>query len=127
MGALVPFDFRGISSSGSSNLRLLPIKTWHITTFEIHGLVYEAGIQPPTPQLHTGGEQDTQHHVRTDASPTPRWLWLIAQAKRHKSKPSSPFPSKLIPAEVPCHTYMEMGEGCGSGLSLYFCRKPMGR
>lgn len=28
-GLLVPFGFRGVSSSGSSSPRLLPIKTWH--------------------------------------------------------------------------------------------------
>lgn len=52
-GVLVPFDFRGISSSGSSNPRLLPIKTWHSATAEIHGLSYEAGIPVPAPLLQT--------------------------------------------------------------------------
>lgn len=58
-GVLVPFDFTGVSSSGSSNLRLLPIKTWHSATVAIHGLFYEAGIpvRVPPSLSHTGGSR----------------------------------------------------------------------
>lgn len=56
-GVLVPFDFTGVSSSGSSNPRLLPIKTWHSATAGVHGLFYEAGIPVPVPPLHTGGSR----------------------------------------------------------------------
>lgn len=55
----MPFDFRGVSSSGSSNPRRLPIKTWHSATIEIHGLFYEAA---PAPPLHMGGNR-TQHRL----------------------------------------------------------------
>lgn len=51
-GVLVSFAFRGVSGSGSSNPRLLPMKTWHSATVEIHGLFYKAGIPAPAPLLH---------------------------------------------------------------------------
>lgn len=54
-------------------------------TFEIHGLVYEAGIQPSAPKLHAGRSQDGWDGAGRDVSPPPRCPWPLTEARRCSS------------------------------------------
>lgn len=107
----MPFDFRGISSSGSSNPRLLPIKTWHSATAEIHGLSYEAGIPAPASLLHT------------DRSRTQSTGCGIPPSTGAEKAPGT-FP--VTPSGYGMYKCMD-GRGLLGSATLCFCREPCGQ